>query len=248
MLLIAISQPLENIDRFLDGRLADLNRLEPAFQRRVPLDVLSIFVHRGRADALQFAPCKGGLEDVGRVYRALGRAGAHERMQLVDEEYHFTGGFAHLFHDALHSLFELAAVFGPRDQPGQIQGHNALIVERFRRVATDDPLCQAFGYGGLADTRFAYKTRVVLGPSRENLDDPLDLVVPADARVQLALPREFGVISAELVERGGPGARAGRGNGRCLAVLQVHHLSAGPLDIHAEPLQHARGHALRLLG
>ena len=72
--------------RLFDVRLVDLNRLETALQGGIALDVLAILVERGRADGLQFAAREGRLEDVGRVDRAFSRAGADQRMQLVDEE------------------------------------------------------------------------------------------------------------------------------------------------------------------
>ena len=37
-------------------------------------------------DAVQLAPGQGRLQQVGGVHRALGRAGAHQRVHLVDEE------------------------------------------------------------------------------------------------------------------------------------------------------------------
>ena len=62
------------------------DRLEPALQGRVLFNVLAVFVDGGGADDLQLAPGQGGLEDVGRVHRALGRAGADDGVHLVDEQ------------------------------------------------------------------------------------------------------------------------------------------------------------------
>ncbi len=71
----------------IEGSL-DVNRLEPAFERGVLLDVLAILVERGRADAPELAAGQGGLEQVGGVHRALGLARADDEVQLVDEENH----------------------------------------------------------------------------------------------------------------------------------------------------------------
>ena len=79
--------PAQDLDRLLDGRLLDQDRLEAPLQRRVPLDVLAVLVERRRADRLQLAARQRRLEDVRRVDRALGRARADERVQLVDEEH-----------------------------------------------------------------------------------------------------------------------------------------------------------------
>ena len=71
----------------LERRLLDHDRLEAALERGVALDVLAVLVERGRADALQLAARERRLEDVRGVDRALGRAGADERVQLVDEQH-----------------------------------------------------------------------------------------------------------------------------------------------------------------
>ena len=84
--LVLRAQALEDLDRLLDGRRLDLDRLEAALERGVLLDVLAVLVERGRADALQLAAGQRGLDDVGGVHRAFGRAGADDGVQLVDEE------------------------------------------------------------------------------------------------------------------------------------------------------------------
>ena len=49
---------------------------------------------------------------------------------------------AHLLHDALHALFELAAVLGAGDQGRQVQRDDALVLQEVRDVARDDALGQ----------------------------------------------------------------------------------------------------------
>ena len=65
---------------------ADEDRLEAALERGVLLDVLAVLVERGRADAAQLAAGEHRLDDVAGVHRALGRARADDRVELVDEE------------------------------------------------------------------------------------------------------------------------------------------------------------------
>ena len=67
-------------------RLVDHHRLEAALERRVLLDVLAVLVERRGADAVQLAAGEHRLEHVAGVHRALGRAGADDGVQLVDEE------------------------------------------------------------------------------------------------------------------------------------------------------------------
>ena len=86
MRLVALLQAAQDRDRVRDGRLADEDRLEAALERGVLLDVLAVLVERGRADRAQLAAREHRLEQVRRVDGALGRAGADDRVQLVDEE------------------------------------------------------------------------------------------------------------------------------------------------------------------
>jgi hypothetical protein len=86
VLLVLRANALEDEDGVVDGRRLDLHRLEATFERGVLLDVLAVFVERGRADALHLAAGERGLEDVRGVHRALGRTGADDGVQLVDEE------------------------------------------------------------------------------------------------------------------------------------------------------------------
>ena len=86
VLLVALADPEQDLDRLVDGRLLDHDRLEAALERRVLLDVLAELVERRGADALELAARQRRLEDVRRVDGALGRAGTDERVELVDEQ------------------------------------------------------------------------------------------------------------------------------------------------------------------
>ena len=86
MRLVALLQPAQDRDRVLDRRLVDEHGREAALERGVLLDVLAVLVERRRADTAQLAAGEHRLEQVRRVDRALGRAGADDRVQLVDEQ------------------------------------------------------------------------------------------------------------------------------------------------------------------
>ena len=83
---VALFQAAQNRNRVFHGRLVDQHRLEAAFERRIFLDVFFVFVQRGCADGAQFAARQRRLQHVGSVHRAFGRACAHQRVQLVDEQ------------------------------------------------------------------------------------------------------------------------------------------------------------------
>src|SRR5207249_358851 len=71
---VAVAQTFEDLDGVRQGGLTDLDRLEPALERRVLLQVLAVLVERRRADRLQLAPRKHRLEDRRGVDRTFGRA------------------------------------------------------------------------------------------------------------------------------------------------------------------------------
>src|SRR5690606_16368346 len=201
MLLVAAAQTLEDLDGLLGGGRIDGDALEAAGQGGVLLDVLAVLIEGGGADALDLAAGQRGLEHVGRVDRALRAAGAHERVQLIDEEDDILGP-ANLVHHRLDALFELAAVLGAGDHHRQVEHHDALFVQNLGHIARDDLLGHALDDRGLADTGLAEQHGIVLGAPAQHLHQPLDLAGPADDRVQRAFFGQFGQVATEAVEGG----------------------------------------------
>ena len=240
MLLVALANAHQDVDALLDRWLFDHDRLEAPLEGRVPLDVLAVVVERGGADALQFAAGERRLQDVGRVDRALRGARPHERVQLVDEQDRIVGA-AQLLDDLLEALLELATVLRARDERADVEGQDALVGEGLRHVPADDAMGQALGDGGLADPRLADQGRVVLRSAGQDLDDPLDLLLATDDRIELAQTRGLGQVDTELVDgRGLAGALgllggAGRGGLR----QNPDDFVANLVQAHAERLEDA---------
>ena len=233
---------MQDVDRLLDGRLLDHDRLESALERRIALDVLAVLVERGGADALELAAGERGLQDVGGVDGALGRAGPDERVQLIDEQDRVVG-VAELLDDLLQALLELAAVLGAGHERPDIEGQDALVEQGLRHVAGDDPVGQALGDGRLADAGLADQGGIVLRPTGQDLDDPLDLLLPPDDRVQLAGPCGVRQVDPELVDRRGlAGALRLLGGrpGRRALRQDADDLVADLVEVDAQGLQDAR--------
>ena len=121
VVLVALAQAAQDRDRLLDRRLVDEDRLEAPLERGVLLDVLAVLVERGRADGVQLAAREHRLEQVRRVHRALGRAGADDGVQLVDEQDDLALGVLDLLEHGLEALLELAAVLGAGDERAQVE-------------------------------------------------------------------------------------------------------------------------------
>src|SRR3954465_7104338 len=131
--------------------------------------------------------------------RPLGRGGAGEGGGLVDEQRDVAAG-ADLLEHLLEALLEVPAVARAGHPRPEVEGVELLVLERLGPLTLDDPLGQPLDDGGLADARLADQHGVVLGPPGEDLHDPLDLLLAADHRVELALAGRLGEVAAELVE------------------------------------------------
>ena len=179
-------RPFQDLDRFVHAGRLDHDLLEAAFERGVLLDVLAEFVQRGRADALQLAAGEGGLDDVGGVHRALGRTGADDGVELVDEK-DDVAGLADFLHHGLDAFLELTAIFGARDHEGEIERDDFLLAKQFRHVAPGDFLGEALGDGGLAHAGFTDEDGIVLGAAAKDLDDAFDFALAADDGIEVRL-------------------------------------------------------------
>jgi hypothetical protein len=121
VLLVFVLQSAQDRNGIFDGGLGDEDRLEPARQGGVLFDVLAVFVQRGGADAMQFAPRQCGFKQIGRIHRAVGLAGADQGVHLVDEQDDVALGRNHFLQHGLEPLLELAAVFRTRDQGAEVE-------------------------------------------------------------------------------------------------------------------------------
>ena len=199
--LIALLEAAQNGNGVLFGRLVDQNLLESPLQGGVLLDVLAVFVKRGRAHAVQLTPRQRRLEHIAGVHGTLGLAGADHGVQLIDEQDHPALLLGELVEHPLEALLEFAAELGSGDQGAHIQRQHPFVLESLRHLTVDDALGQTLDDGGLAHTGLADQHRVVLGAPLQYLNGAADLVIAADHRVELAGPRPLGEIDGVLFQR-----------------------------------------------
>ena len=248
--LVAVAQPLQDVDGQGDRRLLDLDRLEPALECGVLLEVLAVLVDRGGTDGLQLTAGQHRLQDGGGVDGPLGGAGADQGVDLVDEQ-HDVATRADLLEHLLQALLEVAAVTAAGHQGTEVERVELLARQGLGNLVGHDALGQALHDGGLAHTGLTDQDGVVLGPPGEDLHDPLDLLLTPDDRVELAVAGQLREVAAELVEHGrarGVVARGGTlaGADRLLALIAGHeldHLLAHAAEIGPEADQHGGGHA-----
>ena len=262
--LIPLLQAPEDGDGVLYRRLGDQHRLEAAFQRRVLLNILAVFVQRGRADQVQLAPGQHGLEQVARVHGAFGLARAHDGVQLVDEEQNPAFALGDFLQHGLQPLLKFAPVFGAGDQAAHVQTEHGAILQAVRHVPSDNPLSQPFGNGGFTNAGLADQHRVVLGFPGQDPNDAADFVIPANDRIQLLVPGGGGQVGAVFGQRvvgvlrgfaGDPAVapyalqnRQEGVEGDGVAVPQLLHGAGRLLQKAHEQMLHAHVLVLHLLG
>ena len=198
--LVAFFQTAQNGDRVLHIRLFHQDGLETPLQRGIFFDVLPVFVQRGGADAMQFAPRQHGLEKIARIHAAFGRTRTNDRMQFVNEKNDVTLCGRHLFQHRFQPFFKLAAVLGSGNECPHIQRNDPFVFQRFRHVAADDPAGEPFHDRRLAHPRFPDEDRVVFRAAGKDLDGAADLIIPPDHRVDFVLGSPCGQVAPVLFQ------------------------------------------------
>ncbi len=200
MELVSLLESPKDGNRVLLGWLLYQNALEPPLEGGILLDVLAILVEGGRADTVELAAGQHRLEKISGVHRsAFCSAGAHDIVELIDEENDTALRFLDRFQHRLEAFFELSSVFCAGDEGAHVERHDLLVLQAFRNIAANHPLSQSFRNGGFADTGLTYQNGIVFGSSRQDLDDASNFVVPSDHRIELALRGELSQVSAVLL-------------------------------------------------
>ena len=201
MNLVLLLEATEDRNRVGDAWLTHQHWLETTLQRGVLLDVLAILVQGRGADHVQLTPRQRGFQQVGGIHCPLGGAGAHDGVQLVDEDDVAAFRLDQLLDDRLEALLELAAVLGAGQQLANVEGHEIAVAKRLGHVAVHDPLGQALDDGGLAHAGLTDEDGVVLGATREHLHHTADFLIPANDRIELSAPGELGEVAGKSLER-----------------------------------------------
>ena len=218
--LVLLLEATQDRDGVLDGGLGDHHGLETTGERRVLLDVLAVFVERGRADRMQVATGERRLEDVAGVHGALGGTRAHDGVELIDEQDDLAFGFLNLLEHGLQAVLELAAVLGAGDQRAHVELDEVAVAQGARHVAGHDTLGDALDDGRFTDARLTDEHGVVLGATGQDLDSAANLIGTADDRVELAGAGQVADVATVLLQ----GLKLGFVFGRRHAVIATQLL------------------------
>ena len=199
--LVAFSQPTQDCDGILHGGLTDVDLLEAALQRGILFYSLPVLVERGGTDHSQLATGEHGLEHVARIHPTVSSGtGPYDGVQLVDEGDDLPLRLLDLAQDRLETLLEVAPVLGPGHHRGEVQGNQATPLQRVWNVALHQAHGEPLDDGGLADPGFTDQDGVVLGSTRQHLNDATDLLVTSDHGIELAGTGALGQVDGVLVE------------------------------------------------
>jgi hypothetical protein len=172
---VPFAETAKDGDGVLDGGFGYGNGLETAFEGCVFLNIFTILVEGGGADAVQFPSGEHGFQHIASVHSAFGFACTDDGMDFVDEKNDGSLGLDHLVEDGFEALFEFASELGPRNQGGQIEGNNPFFLETLGNIARHDATGESFDDGGFTNARLADEDGVVFGTAREDLDGAPDL-------------------------------------------------------------------------
>ena len=221
--LEALLEAAQDRDRIGHAGRIDQDLLEAAFERGILLHVLAELLQSRGTDAVQLTARQHGLEEIGRVHRAVGLTGPDERVHLVDEEQDAAFGGLNFVEHGLEALFELTAILRAGDERAHVQREERLVAQAFGDVAVDDALGETLDDGGLADAGFADEHGIVLGAAGKDADDAADLFVAADDGIHLARAGASGEVLSVLGEGFVSGLRIGRSH----ALRTAHGLERG---------------------
>ena len=121
-------------------------------------------------------------------------------MNFVDEQDRL-GVVTQLFEHPFESLLEIAAVFGAGQQRTHVERINLRILQDLGNLTLGDAVGKPLGDRSLANTSFADKQRVVLAAAAQGLDDPFDLMIAADQRINAPGDRRSVEILRIKIER-----------------------------------------------
>ena len=108
-------------------------------------------------------------------------------MQLVNEKDNLSITIFYFLKNCLQTLFKFSTILCTCDQSSHIQGENCLVLQPFRYISADNPLCKSFYNCCLTNTRFTDQNRIVLRLTGQDTDHIPNLFVTSDHRIQLLL-------------------------------------------------------------
>ena len=125
---VAFLQATQDGNRVLDARFLDKDGLEPAFQSAVLFNIFPILIKGRCPNAAEFTAGQHRFQDIASIHGPFGSTGSDDGMELINEHDDLAGRIGNNLEDFLQALFKFAAVFGPGNKRGKVQGIEGLVL------------------------------------------------------------------------------------------------------------------------
>ncbi len=102
----------------------------------------------------------------------------------------------HLIDQPFNTAFKLTAELCPRNKSREVKQMNLFFREFGRHIPVRDFQSEPFGNGRLPNARLTDKAGVVLSPTAQDMNGPVNLIFSADNAVNLILTRFGGQVRA----------------------------------------------------
>ena len=186
MVLVALFQSTKNGDGTQLVGLVYHHRLETTLQRFVFLKIFLILIECRGTDSPQFATGQRRLQDVGSIHGALTSAGTYQRVNLIDEQDDAAFALGHFLDDSLQSFFKLSFILGTGNKRSHVEREQLFVLQVFGHVAPHNALGQSLHDGRLSCSRLTYQDRIVFRTAAQYLQQPPNLIVAADDRIEFS--------------------------------------------------------------
>ena len=200
MHLIALLQSAQNCDGLLDCRFRYGHRLKPPLQRRILLDVFTIFIQGRRANTAQFAARQLRLQHIRRIRRTFRIARAHNGVQLVDKQNDLSLSRCDFLEKRLQPILKFAAILRSSNHRAQIHRHNPFVTQRIRYIPAHHATRQPLGNRRFTNAWLTDQHGIILCAPRQHLHHAANLIVPSNHRINFPFPSQSREVLAILLQ------------------------------------------------
>ena len=196
---VALGASLDDLQRLVEGRLLDVDPGQPPLEAGVRLDVAAVGVGGGGEDAGEIAAGHGRAQLLSALARATA-GGGQQRVDLVEEQHHSALEQGDLVAELADALAQSAAHAGAGDQVAHVDLEHRLALEPLELTGVE-PLGQPLDDRRLAHPGLAHETGDVAPPPVEGVDDPLELELATDERIELTSSGGLGQVTSQPLEQ-----------------------------------------------
>ena len=112
VLFIALFETTQDGDRRFDTGFSHQYFLKSSLKSRIFFNVLSVFIQRSRADAMQLSTGQCRFEHIAGIHRAFSLTSPHHGVQLINKDNGLAFVFCQIFENIFKALFKLSAELG----------------------------------------------------------------------------------------------------------------------------------------